>query len=99
MNRYIPAVDVAVDCVDDAGTMDELLLSSRRKNKTKQENQYYSFQLHHTIMKVPTTQYFPQGICVWRLQLGIQQRVAHPEADGFYASAKCFQISVQQEHS
>lgn len=43
MNRYIPPADVAVDCVDDAGTMDELLLSSRRKNKTKQENQYYSF--------------------------------------------------------
>lgn len=36
MNRYIPPADVAVDCVDDAGTMDELLLSSRRKNKTKQ---------------------------------------------------------------
>lgn len=33
MNRYIPAADVAVDCVDDAVTLDELLLSSRRRKK------------------------------------------------------------------
>lgn len=40
MNRYVPAVDVtadvAVDCVDDVTvTLDELVLSSRKKENKK----------------------------------------------------------------
>lgn len=33
MNRYLPPADVDVDCVDDAMTMDELLLSSRKRKE------------------------------------------------------------------
>lgn len=35
MNRYIPPVDVAVVCVDDAVALGELLLSSRKKKATR----------------------------------------------------------------
>lgn len=95
MKRYIPPADADVDCVDDAGPMVELPLSSRKKKETRKP--ILLILILTTIIKVPTTQYCPQGISAWRLQLGIQHRVAHPKADGFYPSAKCFQISVQQE--
>lgn len=42
MNTYIPTVDVAVDCVDDISVrLDELLLSSRKKENKKRNIIYF----------------------------------------------------------
>lgn len=56
MNRYIPPVDVAVVCVDDAVALGELLLSSRKKKATRKSVlfililAYYNQGTHNTIL-------------------------------------------------
>lgn len=47
MNRYIPPVDAAVVCVDDAVALGELLLSSRKKKATRKSVLFILILAHY----------------------------------------------------